>query len=135
MEKYDYRAAIRDAINSYIDECSEKLFVDIDVDNWRGEHIDDCRLQVTGNDNGSYFCDTWKAEEALCHNWDLLIEACNEYTNGALPQSVETADVLVRENLFDQCFNEVIIEREQQYEESLDSDESEGEEASFGRYR
>lgn len=37
---------------------------------------------VTGNGSGSYFFSTWKAEEALCHNLDLLTEACEEFGGG-----------------------------------------------------
>ena len=38
--------------------------------------IDD---SVTGNASGSYYCNTWKAEEALSHNWSLIIEVAEEF--------------------------------------------------------
>lgn len=34
---------------------------------------------VTGNGSGSYTFSTWKAEEYLAHNWDILTEALEEF--------------------------------------------------------
>ena len=54
---------------------------------------------VTGNGSGSYFFSTWKAEEALCHNWDLLAEACEEFGQDigeAVKHGAEFCDVTIR---------------------------------------
>ena len=61
---------------------------------------------VTGNASGSYFCSTWKAEEALCHNWDLLAEACEEFGQDigeAFKRGAEFCDVTIRCYLLSQA--------------------------------
>lgn len=54
---------------------------------------------VTGNGSGSYFFSTWKAEEAICHNRDLLSEACEEFGQDigeAFRRGAEFCDVTIR---------------------------------------
>ena len=63
---------------------------------------------VTGNASGSYYCNKYKAEEALAHNLNLLKEALNEFgylddidcTNMALRgmhnYGAEWCDVIIR---------------------------------------
>ena len=53
---------------------------------------------VTGNASGSYYCNAWRAEEALCHNWDLLYEAINELGGvyDCIKQGPEAMDVTIR---------------------------------------
>ena len=61
---------------------------------------------VTGNGSGSYFFSTWKAEEALCHNWDLLAEACEEFGQDIgeeVKQGGEACDVTIRCYLLSQA--------------------------------
>ena len=76
MEKYDYRAALYNDIKEYIEEN------EIDITLWNIEEKlqDDLWIEdsVTGNGSGSYTFNAWKAEENLCHNLDLLEEACKE---------------------------------------------------------
>lgn len=75
-EKYNYLEAVKEDVREYInneielldfsslEELEEKLNNDL----WINDG-------VTGNASGSYYCNSWKAEEALSHNWDLLAEA------------------------------------------------------------
>lgn len=54
---------------------------------------------VTGNASGSYFCNAWRAEEAIAHNWDLLKEAYETFGYSEIPLdsfSPEAADVTIR---------------------------------------
>ena len=70
---------------------------------------------VTGNGSGSYFCSTWKAEEALCHNWDLLAEACEEFGQDigeAVKQGAEACDVTIRCYLLGQAIAAALDEVE-----------------------
>lgn len=101
---YDYRAETEQAVIDYIRE------------NWKDEDIkaefssveefaerlnDDCwnADSVTGNASGSYTFNTYKAEENLCHNWDLLSEACSEFGGNMgewVEKGAEYCDVTIR---------------------------------------
>lgn len=67
---------------------------------------------VTGNTSGSYWFNAYKAEEALCHNWDLIIECNDEF--GGLDKSrtydAEYLDVCIRCYLLGQAINEALDE-------------------------
>lgn len=79
--KYDYLEAVTADVLDYIGN-------EITLSDWRGkaeeleEHLNDelwiCD-SVTGNASGSYYCNTWKAEEALCHNWAELAKVLEEF--------------------------------------------------------
>ena len=77
--KYNYYEAVKNDAMEYIKENDLQ-------DKPQEELYDELFLadSVTGNASGSYYCNTYKAEEALAHNTDLLIEALNEfgYLNG-----------------------------------------------------
>lgn len=81
---YNYNEAIKSDVLDYIHwnftekEISEKL---ADRESWEQELNDDLWTadSVTGNASGSYYCNTYRAEEALCHNWDLLNDALLEF--------------------------------------------------------
>ena len=79
---------------------------------------------VTGNASGSYFCNAWKAEEALAHNWDLLAEALREFGldgTDVLERGAEAMDVTIRCYLLGQAIAEALDE----LEEELAEDEEE----------
>ena len=123
MEKYNYFEAVKNAVLDYIneneikvttsnkDELAEQLHDDLWADD-----------SVTGNGSGSYFFNTWKAEEALCHNLDLLGEACEEFGSTAdlLKDGAEACDVTIRCYLLPQAISEALDELE---EDDEDSDE------------
>ena len=69
---------------------------------------------VTGNGSGSYFFSTWKAEEALCHNWDLLADAIEEFGDNTdiLRQGAEACDVTIRCYLLGQAIAAALDEVE-----------------------
>lgn len=71
---------------------------------------------VTGNGSGSYFFSTWKAEEALCHNWDLLEGAIEEFGNNTdiLRQGAEACDVTIRCYLLSQAIAAALDELEEE---------------------
>ena len=70
---------------------------------------------VTDYGSGSYFFNAWKAEEALCHNWDLLAEACEEFGEDigeAVKQGAEACDVTIRCYLLSQAIAAALDEVE-----------------------
>ena len=101
---YDYNEAIREDIREYIKN-------EIDLEEWRGnrdgleEKLNDDLWtvdSVTGNASGSYTFNTYKAEEYICHNLDLLAEAC---------------DVTIRCYLLSGAISDVLDELEDELEE------------------
>ena len=131
MEKYDYRQAVRDDILDYIKEH------DIQVTDKNREEVQEFLYDtlfvedsVTGNASGSYTFNTWKAEEYLCHNLDLLAEAIDEFGADAgtykdCIESAETADVTIRCYLLTECLSSVLDELEVEEEDEcrMDGDE------------
>ena len=126
MEKYNYFEAVKNAVLDYIneneikvttsnkDELAEQLHDDL----WAND-------SVTGNGSGSYFFHTWKAEEALCHNLDLLGEACEEFGSTAdlLKDGAEACDVTIRCYLLPQAISEALDELEEDDEDEDSDDE------------
>ena len=80
MEKYNYLEAVKEDVREWI-EC------EIDLTEWEDredleEHLNEALWtedSVTGNASGSYTFNTWKAEENLAHNLDLIAEVAEEY--------------------------------------------------------
>ena len=69
---------------------------------------------VTGNASGSYTFNAWKAEEYLCHNWDLLAEAIEEFGGNTdiLRAGAKSCDVTIRCYLLGQCIAAALDELE-----------------------
>lgn len=118
---YNYHDAIKSDILDHIrwnftaDEIAEKLF---DRDEWEQTLYDELSIcdSVTGNASGSYYCNAWRAEDAICHNWDTLRDAldafgcadCNPIEKGA-----EWCDVTIRCYLLGECLSDALDELEQ----------------------
>ena len=98
--RYNYREALANDIREYIadniniadytnaDDLAEYLNNEL----WISD-------SVTGNASGSYYCNAYKAESALCHNMDLLAEACAEFGEDlgeAVKRGAEFCDVTIR---------------------------------------
>lgn len=112
MEKYDYRSQVKSDIEDYIHDnvelsdygSREELEQDLNDKLF----IED---SVTGNASGSYTFNAWKAEEYLCHNLDLLEEACENFGDDGfdiLKRGAEAADVTIRCYLMPQELSEVL---------------------------
>lgn len=67
---------------------------------------------VTGNGSGSYTFNAWQAEENVCHNLDLLGEACEEFGGNmdVLKDGAEACDVTIRCHLLYGAISEVLDE-------------------------
>lgn len=128
--EYDYRETVRDdvieqikdgykenSLRLYKEEGREALEEYLNEELW----IDD---QVTGNGSGSYTFNTWEAEENLCHNMDLLAEACDEFGQDigeTVKRGAEYCDVTIRCYLLGSAISEAIdeLEKEGYFEEEL----------------
>ena len=126
MTNYNYLENIKADVKEYIDnEINLKDFSDREE---LEEKLNDTLWtedSVTGNASGSYYCNSWKAEEALAHNWDLLAEAMKEFCCEVdlLENGAEWADVTIRCYLLDQAISEVLDEMEEELEEAFADDE------------
>ena len=124
MERYDYRQAVKDDIKQYIEDHDVKVTTgnreELEQSLYDEMFISD---SVTGNASGSYYCNAWKAEEAICHNLDLLGEALEEFGSGCnILESAEGCDVTIRCYLLSQCLGEVLDEIEEEDDEDSDED-------------
>lgn len=114
MERYDYYEVIKDDLKTFIED-NYNLEDFEDMDEAYQEIYDNAWVSdsVTGNASGSYFCNTWKAEESICHNLDLLGEAFESFCEGGadvLKNGAEACDVTIRCYLLGQVLNEVLDE-------------------------
>ena len=126
MTNYNYLESVKDDGKEYIDNeinlkdftGREELEQKLNDDLWVCDSI-------TGNASGSYYCNSWKAEEALAHNWDLLAEAMKEFDCEVdlLEKGAEWADVTIRCYLLGQAIGEVLDEMEEELEEAFTDDE------------
>lgn len=118
MERYDYVEAVNnDTMQVILENMNDWDFTNRDeleevaYDNlW----VDD---SVTGNGSGSYTFSTWQAEENLCHNMDVLEEACDEFGQDigeAVKQGAEYCDVTIRCYLLGQAISAAIDELEEE---------------------
>lgn len=79
---YDYEEAVRSDIKDYILENYDRNdLADFDDE----DDFKDCLIDIlvdedsiTGNATGSYYCNRYKAQEALNGNMGLLRDACEE---------------------------------------------------------
>lgn len=125
MECYDYRQAVKDDIKQYIEDHDVKVTTgnreELEQSLYDKMFISD---SVTGNASGSYTFSTWQAEENLCHNLELLKEACEGLDSGFnILESAEGCDVTIRCHLLGSALSEVLDELEEDDEDEDDGDE------------
>lgn len=134
MDTYDYREAVKEDVKRYIEDnwTEETIKAVGDYDEFVEKVNEDCWIDdsVTGNASGSYYCNTWKAEEALCHNWDLMAEACEEFGGNCgewFEKGAEFCDVSIRCYLLGEAIGEALEELgiDADYFDTEDEDEDE----------
>ena len=113
MEEYNYPEAVKEDVLNYIKE--EVSFEDFEDRDELEEHLNEVLWvndSVTGNVSGSYYCNAWKAADALAHNWDLLEEALEEFGGDINPieKGEEWCDVIIRCHLLPDAISEVLDE-------------------------
>lgn len=125
---YNYLEQVTsDAKDAILEHIGEWNFIDRDeLEQVANDELwtDD---SVTGNASGSYYCNAWKAEEALCHNWDLLADAISEFGSDIdiLQQGAEACDVTIRCYLLGQAIGAALDELEEEGEISYPANEEE----------
>lgn len=117
--KYNYYDAVKEDLKTMIgdnadyygwnDLIKKGCLSDAQESIYDHAFIDDA---VTGNASGSYTFNTYDAEENLCHNMDLLKEACEEF--GTIPdlEDPEACDVTIRCYILSQVLYDVIEDLE-----------------------
>ena len=131
---YNYLESMKDDIREYLEEEQRMGYLDMaDYTNDDGtlnrdaleEKLNDdlwvCD-SVTGNASGSYTFNAFTAEEYLAHNWDLLLEAIQEFGGECNPieKGAEWCDVTIRCYLLGSAISEVLDEMA----EAMESDEA-----------
>ena len=128
-EKYNYLEAVTADVLNYIDENNitvtsenrDEIEQQLNDDLWTVD-------SVTGNASGSYTFSTWQAEENICHNLDLLAEACEEFGSDAaklLNDGAEACDVTIRCYLLGQAISAALDEVETEEEEEEPEEDAE----------
>ena len=115
----DAKEAILESMEYWNFDDREELEEVAQVELWADD-------SVTRTGRGSYFFSAWKAEEALCHNWDLLAEACEEFGQDigeAVKQGAEACDVTIRCYLLSQAIAAALDELEEEGKISYPADE------------
>lgn len=126
-ETYDYETQVMEDVMEYIRE--EGLDADEVTNKWERSDFEEMlhdklwvEDSVTGNASGSYFCSNWKAENALCHNWNLLSDAIAEFGDYEMnlgwfldEKGAEWADVTIRCYLLGTAISQAIDYMELQF--------------------
>lgn len=95
-------------LEDYAEKLNEELWIDD---------------SVTGNASGSYYCNSYKAEEALAGNWRLAVEALEEFGQddiNALKKGAEWVDVSIRCYLLNSCISDYIEQNEDELTERIE---------------
>lgn len=122
---YDYREAMTEDVKEWIKENIDLTEWTEDREGLEQQLNDDLWTEdsITGNASGSYYCNSYKAEESIAHNWNLLNEALDEFGQNdinVIKKGAEWADVTIRCYLLWSVISEVLDE----LEENGDFDES-----------
>lgn len=122
---YDYREAITEDVKEWIKENIDLTEWTEDREGLEQQLNDDLWTEdsITGNASGSYYCNSYNAEESIAHNWDLLNEALDEFGQNdinVIKKGTEWADVTIRCYLLGSVISDVLNEME----ENGDFDES-----------
>lgn len=129
-EVYDYKRSIYCGLVYFLNDMTEKQIEDFaNMDNEERENylneeafISDT---VTGNASGSFFCNRWKAESAICHNWYLIEETQDEFGELEFSRGAEYIDVSIRCYMLSQVISDVVEAIEDRISEIEDEAERE----------
>lgn len=118
----DVLQAVKEAAE---DSYTPEMLEPVDLEDY-GEKLNDALWvddSVTGNASGSFFCNAYKAEEALAGNWDLAVEALEEFGYNdinALEKGAEWVDCMVRCYVLSQCIAEYVEDNEDDLTERIE---------------
>lgn len=132
LNDYNYEEAIYDDIISLIDNhfhviesCYYSDSQELDRNDLYDLLYDDMWIidDVTGNASGSYTFNAYKAEEYLCHNWQLLEKALITFgydcSINILEKGAEWCDVIIRCYLLSDVLQNVIDEHADEWEKQI----------------
>lgn len=113
--------AVEDATKDYY---TPEVLEPVDLDDF-AEKLNEALWaddSVTGNASGSYFCNAYRAEEALAGNWALAAAALEEfgYNENAFAKGAEWVDCVVRCYLLNQCIAGYIEQNEEELTERIE---------------
>lgn len=115
MNKQDYIDELKSDGEDWIDDY---FYESYDPDYDFSDVYPDMELSITGNDNGSYYCSTAKAQEAIAEAmWDEeVVNAVRDMGFDGIPtdKGPEAVDVIIRIALL----GEVISELEDYFDEN-----------------
>lgn len=133
MDKYDYRQEMLNDIDEYIRNEDRIWHLAIEgkllADEIQDALYDELWIEdsVTGNGSGSYTFNSYKTEEMLCHNRDLLGEALEEFgypkDHSKLNDS-EWCDVTIRCYLLGEILGEWFRMNDDYVEEQIEKAEN-----------
>lgn len=104
IETYDYRTAVTEDIREQLNDPANLYNADQYRGNADGFIENNIRSFVTGNDSGSYWMNTRKAECCLYGNRAMLQEYAEwEGFNDIFMDDPEVQDVKIREYVFNDC--------------------------------
>lgn len=120
--RYNYLEAVTEDVREYVkNEIDFKDFNDIEeLEQKLNDDLWICD-SVTGNASGSYTFNTYQAEENLCHNMDLLNEACDEFGSDMgklVKKGAEGCDVTIRCYLLGQAIAGIMEEIKADFDEA-----------------
>lgn len=124
--KYNYKEEMKKDVSEYI-----KNEVELSDYSCRDELLEQLHNElllcddVTGNASGSYTIDTYRAEEYICHNLNLLAEATKEFgcEGNVLENGAEWCDVTIRCFLLYQVIEEVLNNMEEELKKAFEEAE------------
>lgn len=111
---YDYRTTVYEDVKEWIENNEDWIPAEVrynrdDLEQWLYDELWTVD-SVTGNGSGSYTFNTYEAEENICHNLDLLAEACEEFGGNmdVMKDGAEACDVTIRCYLLGESIARVI---------------------------
>ena len=118
-EVYNYESEVRSDVINYGNEWlsyNNETVTEDNIDEIRDRLHEAMWMSdsVTGNGSGSYTFNRWVAEENLCHNMDLFIEATEEFGSdiaNLIEEGAEVMDVTIRCYLFPRFLDEFLDEK------------------------
>lgn len=126
MYDYDYKEEVLQAVKEEAEDgYTPEMLEPVDLEDY-GEKLNDALWvddSVTGNGSGSYFFNSYEAEEALAGNWDLAAEALEMFGCDSInpfEKGAEWVDVTIRCYLLSQCISDYIEQNEDDLTERIE---------------
>lgn len=127
---YDYYEEVKQAIEDVLNDKAYYLNIEAVHPNDLEEYEEVLNEElwnedaVTGNASGSYYCNSYEAEEALAHNLRLVAEALEGLGYNSLDidalNDTERLDVFIRCHILQSCIREYIEDNYLELEARLD---------------